>query len=382
MCIRDRHKAIMDYSKYALDYSMSCRKPYLRFQVIFLGVIAILTPFMVLFTDIHSEPKVLAVHLIMLLFLSGVLFSGFMKIMYVSMYAFNGTAAVEKLEKIFDDMQKDKLEFGTVEDFENFDIEFDKVSFGYSDEMILDKLSFKLKENKSYALVGASGSGKSTVAKLISGFYKINNGKIKIGGKSLTSYSKKAIMENISFVFQDSKLFKMSIYENVKIGNPNASYKEIFEALHLAGCDEIIKKFPLKEQTVIGSKGVFLSGGEKQRIAIARAILKNAHIIIMDEASAAVDPENEHELQKAFANLMKGKTVIMIAHRLSSIRAVDEILVMDKGKIIERGNDQELMEKDSQYKYFQELYGKANDWRVSYEESIQKILCFNGQGSE
>eukprot|EP00831_Metopus_contortus_P078569 TRINITY_DN762_c0_g2_i3.p3 TRINITY_DN762_c0_g2~~TRINITY_DN762_c0_g2_i3.p3 ORF type:complete len:168 (-),score=48.02 TRINITY_DN762_c0_g2_i3:578-1081(-) len=131
-----------------------------------------------------------------------------------------------------------------------------------------------------------------------------------------------------------------------------------------------------------GSKGVFLSGGEKQRIAIARAILKNAHIIIMDEASAAVDPENEHELQKAFANLMKGKTVIMIAHRLSSIRAVDEILVMDKGKIIERGNDQELMEKDSQYKYFQELYGKANDWRVSYEESIQKILCFNGQGSE
>eukprot|EP00828_Plagiopyla_frontata_P005094 TRINITY_DN11990_c0_g1_i2.p1 TRINITY_DN11990_c0_g1~~TRINITY_DN11990_c0_g1_i2.p1 ORF type:complete len:445 (-),score=69.96 TRINITY_DN11990_c0_g1_i2:580-1914(-) len=376
------HKAIMDYSKYALDYSMSCRKPYLRFQVIFLGVIAILTPFMVLFTDIHSEPKVLAVHLIMLLFLSGVLFSGFMKIMYVSMYAFNGTAAVEKLEKIFDDMQKDKLEFGTVEDFENFDIEFDKVSFGYSDEMILDKLSFKLKENKSYALVGASGSGKSTVAKLISGFYKINNGKIKIGGKSLTSYSKKAIMENISFVFQDSKLFKMSIYENVKIGNPNASYKEIFEALHLAGCDEIIKKFPLKEQTVIGSKGVFLSGGEKQRIAIARAILKNAHIIIMDEASAAVDPENEHELQKAFANLMKGKTVIMIAHRLSSIRAVDEILVMDKGKIIERGNDQELMEKDSQYKYFQELYGKANDWRVSYEESIQKILCFNGQGSE
>ena len=162
----------------------------------------------------------------------------------------------------------------------------------------------------------------------------------------------------------------MSILDNVQIANPNATKEQVIEALHLAGCDELIKKFPLKEQTVIGTKGVFLSGGEKQRIAIARAILKNANIIIMDEASAAVDPENEHELQKAFKNLIKGKTVIMIAHRLSSIRAVDEILVMEKGKIIEIGNDAELMKKDSKYKYFQELYTEANDWRVCYEEFV------------
>lgn len=364
------HKAIMDYSKYALDYSMSSRKPYLRFQVIFLGVIAILTPFVVLFMDIHSGPEVIAVNLIMVLFLSGVLFSGFMKIMYVSMYAYMGTSAVEKLEQIFTDMQKDKLEFGTLEKFENYDIEFDHVSFGYGDEMILDNLSFKLKANKSYALVGASGSGKSTIAKLISGFYKINSGDIKIGGKSISSYSEDAVTKSIAFVFQDSKLFKMSIFDNVQTANPNASKEEVFEALHLAGCDDLIEKFPLKEKTVIGSKGVFLSGGEKQRIAIARAILKDAKIIIMDEASAAVDPENEHELQKAFKNLIKGKTVIMIAHRLSSIRAVDEILVMEKGEITERGNDAELMKKDGRYKYFQELYAKANDWRVRYEEFV------------
>ncbi|WP_462391908.1 ABC transporter ATP-binding protein [Clostridium cadaveris] len=364
------HKAIMDYSKYALDYSMSCRKPYVRFQIIFLGAITILIPFVVLFMDIHSSPKVIAVYLIMVLFLDGVLFSGFMKIMYVSMYAYMGTSAVEKLEQIFVDMQKDKLEFGTLEKFENFDIEFENVSFGYSDEMILDNLSFKLEANKSYALVGASGSGKSTIAKLISGFYKINSGYIKIGGKSLSSYSEDAITKSIAFVFQDSKLFKMSILDNVQIANPNATKEQVIEALHLAGCDELIKKFPLKEQTVIGTKGVFLSGGEKQRIAIARAILKNANIIIMDEASAAVDPENEHELQKAFKNLIKGKTVIMIAHRLSSIRAVDEILVMEKGKIIEIGNDAELMKKDSKYKYFQELYTEANDWRVCYEEFV------------
>lgn len=361
------HKAIIDYSKYALDYSMSCRKPYLRFQIIFLGAIAILTPFIVLFMDIHSSPKVIAVDLIMVLFLSGVLFSGFMKIMYVSMYAYMGTSAVEKLEQIFTDMQKDKLEFGTLKKFSNYDIEFDCVSFGYGDEVILDNLSFKLEANKSYALVGASGSGKSTIAKLISGFYKINGGDIKIGGKSILSYSEEAITKSIAFVFQDSKLFKMSIFENVQTANPNATKDEVFEALHLAGCDELIKKFPLKEQTVIGTKGVFLSGGEKQRIAIARAILKDANIIIMDEASAAVDPENEHVLQKAFKNLIKDKTVIMIAHRLSSIREVDEILVMEKGKIIERGNDAELMKKDSRYKYFQELYVKANDWRVGHE---------------
>lgn len=364
------HKAIMDYSKYALDYSLSCRKPYIRFQIIFLGAIAILTPFMVLFMDIHVAPKVLAVNLIMFLFLSGVLFSGFMKIMYVSMYAFQGTTAVEKLEQIFEEMQKDKLEFGTLENFNDFDIEFENVCFRYSDESVLDKLSFKLESNKSYALVGASGSGKSTIAKLISGFYEINSGDIKIGGKSLSSYSEETIIKNIAFVFQDSKLFKMSIFDNVQIANPNATKDQVFEALHLAGCDEFIKKFSLKENTVIGSKGVFLSGGEKQRIAIARAILKDANIIIMDEASAAVDPENEHELQKAFKNLIKGKTVIMIAHRLSSIKAVDEILVMEKGRIIERGNDFELMKKDSRYRYFQELYAKANDWRVGYEEFI------------
>ncbi|WP_442899632.1 ABC transporter ATP-binding protein [Eubacterium sp.] len=364
------HQAIMDYSKYALDYSLSCRKPYVRFQLIFMGAIAILTPFMVLLMDMEADPKALAVQLIMISFLSGVLFTAFMKIMYVSMYAYMGTAAVEKLEGIFGEMRQDKLKFGQLEDFENYDIEFEHVCFGYQDEMILEDLSFKLESNKTYALVGASGSGKSTIAKLISGFYGVNGGEIRIGGKALTCYSERAITKSIAFVFQDSKLFKTSIMENVRIANPGATDVQVKEALRLAGCEALVEKFPLKEKTEIGSKGVFLSGGEKQRIAIARAILKDAHIIIMDEASAAVDPENEHELQKAFKNLMKGKTVIMIAHRLSSIRAVDEILVMEKGKIIERGKDAELMASKGKYSYFQELYTKANDWRVRDEECV------------
>lgn len=162
----------------------------------------------------------------------------------------------------------------------------------------------------------------------------------------------------------------MSIFDNVKIANPKASDKAVFEALSNAWCDSIIDKFPDREKTIIGSKGVFLSGGEKQKIAIARAMLKNAKIIIMDEASAAVDPENEHELQKAFKNLIKNKTVIMIAHRLSSISAVDEILVMEKGKLIERGTNAELMEQNSRYRDFQKLYSQANDWRLCDEKSI------------
>lgn len=364
------YKSIKDYSSYALNYSMSCRTPYVCFQWFFLGFLAIVTPFVVLLMDIHQDPGQLAVNLIMTLFLCGVIFTSIMKIMYISMYSYMGVAAIDKLEEIFHEMQKDRLSFGTEDHFTNFSITFDKVSFGYTDTMVLEDLSFTLEANKSYALVGSSGSGKSTVAKLISGFYRLNKGEIRIGDKPLTSYREDAIMQHIAFVFQNSKLFKKSIYENVKMGNPLADDQAIHRALQLACCDRFVEKLPEKEDTIIGSKGVYLSGGEKQRIAIARAILKDADIIIMDEASAAVDPENEHELQKAFANLMKNKTVIMIAHRLSSIRNVDEILVMDHGSIVERGCDRDLMKKEGIYKHIQELYGEANEWRVQYEKAI------------
>lgn len=364
------NNAIKEYAKYALDYSLSSRKPYVLFQELFFGLVAIVVPLILLFIDITSNPKEIAVELIMLFFLSGVLFTFVMKVMYLSMYIFQAQDAVDKLEQLYDEMQKDSLSFGTETNFKNFDIEFDNVSFGYTDNMVLENLSFKLDAGKSYALVGESGSGKSTIAKLISGFYKINDGEIKIGGKPLTNYTKDAIVNNISFVFQDSKLFKTTLFENVALANKNASKEEVLRAMHLAGCDSILDKFKDKENTLIGSKGVYLSGGEKQRIAIARAILKNAQIVIFDEASAAIDPDNEHELQKAFANLMKGKTVIMIAHRLTSIKNVDEILVLENGKIIERGTDKNLMKEESVYKHFQDMYAKANDWRVLDEEVI------------
>lgn len=359
--------AIKNYSKYSLEYAMSCKRGFVGFQWFFFSFIAMVIPILLLFFNIE-DPKMLAVELIMVLFLSGVLFVSLMAIMYVSMYAFMGQSVVEKLESIFEEMNSNKLTFGLNEEFENYNITFENVSFGYTDKKIINDLSFSLEENKSYALVGSSGSGKSTIAKLISGFYKVDSGVIKIGNRSISSYSEEALINNIAFVFQNVKLFKTSIYDNVKIGKADASYEEVMTAMNLAGCNSILDKFSEREQTQIGTKGVYLSGGEKQRIAIARAILKDAKIIIMDEASAAVDPENEYELQRAFSNLIKDKTVIMIAHRLPSIRNVDEILVMDNGEIIERGTDRELMALDGEYKKLQSLYNKANEWRVNYEK--------------
>ena len=364
------HEAITNYSRYAYNYSISCKKPYVVYQLIFLGLIAIINiPLSFFLTDI-SVPKVAAVELIMIFFLSGVMMVSFMKIMWASMNIFNANYAIDHLEELYSKMQEDKLSYGKREKFCNFNIEFDHVSFAYGKNQILEDLSFSLEEKKNYALVGHSGSGKSTIAKLLSGFYKVDSGSVKIGGYPLEEYTKEAIVRNISFVFQDSKLFKKSIYENVALADEKAGREEVMKAMNLAGCDEIIAKFKEKEYTVIGSKGVYLSGGEKQRIAIARAILKKSPIVIMDEASASIDADNEYELQKAFKNLMKDKTVIMIAHRMTSIKNVDEILVLENGKVIERGNDESLVRKQGLYSKLLSLYETANDWRVSNEELL------------
>ena len=361
------YKAIKDYSKYAYDYSLSCKKPYVLYQWLFFGLIAILIIPIVCFMTSLGSAKMILLELIMILFLSGVLFVSFMRMMWYSLYISQGNYAVDTLEVLYEDMQKDKLVHGNVNNFKNYNIEFENVSFAYNDKAVIENLSFKLEEGKSYALVGSSGSGKSTVAKLISGFYNVNEGCIKIGGIPISEYSDEALIKAISFVFQDSKLFKRSIYDNVALANKDATRDDVMRALKLAGCDLILEKFPERENTIIGSKGVYLSGGEKQRIAIARAILKDSKIIIMDEASASIDPDNEYELQKAFKNLMKDKTVIMIAHRLSTIKDLDEILVMNRGKIIERGSDEELMSRDTRYKRLQEMFNSANEWRVSNE---------------
>lgn len=365
--LKSLYNSINDYAEFALNHSMSCRLPYVSFQTLFNLCITFTIPFAIVLINPGANSMIILSEIIFFAAFASILHGSLMKIMYAGMNNMEARDVVDKLEGMFKEMNEKKIEHGSVEEFKNFNIEFKNVIFKYEEDNILENLSLKLEEGKTYALVGSSGSGKSTIAKLISGFYKIDGGEILIGGKNITNYSESALCENITNVFQKVQLFKVSIYENVKIGNQNASYDEVMRALELANCNDILDKFETRENTIIGSEGVQLSGGEKQRISIARAILKDANIIILDEASAAADPENEYEIQRAFSNLMEGKTVIMIAHRLSSIRNVDEILVLDDGKIVERGNDKELMSTDSRYKYLQELFSKSNEWRVNDE---------------
>ena len=363
--LRAFYDSIVSYSTLALDYSYSCRRAYVLFQVVFHLFITFTLPFAIFFLQGGENPKLLLAKLVFYICLAGTLFVSFMRVMYLGMYEFQAVQAIEKVESFFSEMEEGKEKQGTEKTMEHFDIEFRGVSFQYKEEKVLDNLSFRLEEKKTYAFVGSSGGGKSTIAKLIAGFYSIAEGEILIGGKNIREYSEESLMSHIAFVFQNTKLSKTSIFENVKMGRDDASDEEVMEALKQARCEEILDKFEEREHTRIGSEGVYLSGGETQRIAIARAILKNAEIVILDEASAAADPENEYEIQQAFSNLMKSKTVIMIAHRLSSIRNVDEILVFEKGRLIERGKDQDLMQERGKYQKLQHLFSQANQWRVS-----------------
>lgn len=358
-------QAIREYSDTALDYSFTCRQAYVSFQVLFASYILFLITGFVFFLPASQHLSLLPAFLF-LFSVIGLLFTCFMRVMYLGMYQYKAIQVIDKIEHLYTEMTDSKVYQGQESQLLDSSVEFKEVSFGYEeDQLILEKLSFHLESNKVYALVGASGSGKSTIAKLIAGFYKPSNGQILLGHKPIESYSQEAAMQQIAFVFQQSKLFKKSIFDNVKLGNPAASNQEVMRALELACCQDILDKFSEREQTVIGSKGVHLSGGEMQRLAIARAILKDAQLIILDEASASTDVNNEYQIQQAFAHLIEHKTVIIIAHRLSSIKGVDEILVIEKGKIIERGKDEELSVKGSLYQHLKELYASADEWRVS-----------------
>lgn len=364
------YEAIMEYSEYAYAYTKSCKLPYVTYQWVFLGIVAIVAIPLVFFRNGMGDAHSIFLEFLMLVFLCGIIYVSIMRLMYAGQYLFNASYAVENLEKLYEEMFRDRLSFGEETTLGDGSIEFRNVDFSYGGKEVFRHFNLRLEEKKVYALVGSSGSGKSTLAKLLSGFYKLAGGEILLGGKPLTAYREDVISHMISYIYQDPKLFHTTIYENVAMGKPGAAKDEVMRALHLAGCDEILAKFPDREKTIIGSKGVYLSQGEKQRITIARAMLKDAPILIMDEASASIDADNEYALQQSFQKLMAGKTVVMIAHRLSSIRGVDEILVMEDGEVVESGSHDELYRKNGRYRHFADLYDTANDWRLAHEEAF------------
>lgn len=246
-----------------------------------------------------------------------------------------------------------------------YDISIENASFSYDGKKnAIDNISMHINEGEHIALVGPSGGGKTTIASLISRFWDVNDGVIKIGNVNIKDINYNELMNTISYVFQDSKLLKMSILDNVRMGNPNASIEEVMEALDKAQCMDIINKFPDGINTIIGTKGVYVSGGEAQRLSIARAFVKNAKILILDEATAFSDPDNEVLIQKAFENLAKDKTVIMIAHRLSTITNADCIYVIENGSIKEKGSYNDLVALDGVFSQMIKKYNKSVNWKV------------------
>ena len=294
-------------------------------------------------------------------FLIGPTFAVFiMRSATITQFSYFAELALNKIENIleFDDfMYGDKTS-------SDVGIEFKNVSFSYGDENVLDNISFKVNKGERVALVGSSGSGKTTVARLAARFYDITSGEIFIGGINIKDFEKEALMKKIAFVFQNSKLFKMSLRENLLIGKPDATDEEIESALINSGSKEIIERLENGLDTVYGTKGTYFSGGEAQRLSIARAFLKDADIIILDEATAFADPENEHLIQESFKKLSKNKTTLMIAHRLSTVIDADKILVIDKGKIIEEGNHADLINMNGHYKKLWEEYQKSVNWKI------------------
>ena len=294
-------------------------------------------------------------------FLIGPTFAVFiMRSATITQFSYFAELALNKIENIleFDDfMYGDKTS-------SDVGIEFKNVSFSYGGENVLDSISFKVNKGERVALVGSSGSGKTTVARLAARFYDTKSGEIFIGGINIKDFEKESLMKKIAFVFQNSKLFKMSLRENLLIGKPNATDEEIESALINSGSKEIIERLENGLDTVYGTKGTYFSGGEAQRLSIARAFLKDADIIILDEATAFADPENEHLIQASFKKLSKNKTTLMIAHRLSTVIDADKILVIDKGKIIEEGKHADLINMNGHYKKLWEEYQKSVNWKI------------------
>lgn len=294
-------------------------------------------------------------------FLIGPIFAVFiMRTATIKQFSYFAELALDKIENI---LEYDDFIYGDKTSSE-VGIEFKNVSFSYGEENVLDNISFKVERGEQVALVGMSGSGKTTIARLAARFYDIKSGEILIGGINIKDFEKEALMKKIAFVFQNSKLFKMSLRENLLIAKPDATDEEIDNALINSGCKEIIKGLKNGLDTVYGTRGTYFSGGEAQRLSIARAFLKDADIIILDEATAFADPENEHLIQESFKKLSKNKTTLMIAHRLSTVVDVDKILVIDKGRIVEEGKHSDLINMNGHYKKLWDEYQKSVNWKI------------------
>lgn len=364
-----RYKAaVKEYGDYLLKYALSMQNTDSAYHAAINGIFFFLIPGGIILFNAGSNPEKTVLSFLFFAVLIPTVVTILARIMNSSSNLMISQASLDAIDQIL--REKPLPETKTPQLPKGYDISLDHVSFSYEDAAgkALDDVSLDVPEGTITALVGESGGGKSTVANLIARFWDVDEGVIRVGGVDVREMDYKYWMEQVSIVFQDTNLFKMSIMENVAVFNLDASREDVLQALHLAQCDDILEKLPQGADTVIGTKGIYLSGGEMQRIALARAILKNAPVVLLDEATAFADAENEYLIQKALDELLRGKTVIMIAHRLSTIIHADQICVLERGKIVEKGTHRELMDLHGVYAGMYEEYQSSISWRIGEEQ--------------
>ena len=361
-----RFKATIDeYEKWVVAYTKEMRRPMLLYTAAVNGVFAFLIAGGLLFTRNGVTPEFL-LNLLFYIIITPVISLTLTKIMYMSENKMVVADALSRIDSVLD--AEPVPAFGQPQHPQNSSVTLRDVHFSYDGKAeVIKGVSMDIKPGQTVALVGPSGGGKSTLASLICRFFDVQGGSVSIGGADVRAIPKEELMDTVAFVFQNSKLLKGTILDNVRLGRPDATEEEVLAALKTAQCMDIIEKFPEGIHTVIGSKGVYLSGGEQQRIAIARAVLKNAPVLILDEATAFADPDNEAKVQAAFAALAQGKTVIMIAHRLSTVVHADCIYVVEDGQIAESGTKDELCARGGLFAKMWQAYQSSVAWKVAKE---------------
>ena len=356
--------SIEKYEKWTIAYTKELRLPMTFYTMIINAAFAVLIAVTFYVVSRGGENDTFLLNLLFYIIITPIITVTLNKIMYASENQMIVEDALKRIDGILE--KKPLAEAAEKAAPKDMSITFDHVSFRYEDaaKNALHNINLEIREGEHVAFVGPSGGGKSTLASLIARFFDTTEGQIKIGGVNVRDIPSEQLMNMVSFVFQDSKLLKMSIYDNVRMGRKDATREEVMEALKNAQCEDIIGKLPDGIDTVIGAKGTYVSGGEAQRLSIARAMLKNAPVLILDEATAFADPDNEAKIQQAFSKLSEGKTVIIIAHRLSSVVDADRICVLKDGEIVESGTHKELTEMTGLYAHMWNEYNKSVRWKV------------------
>lgn len=366
------HNTIMKYKDMVGFYAKIWRRPMSIYTTLVNSSYIFLIPAAILIIANGGNYVNTIVNLFFFLLITPRFSSSIMRSMYISEAMDKAGEAIERIENLVKtEPLPEPVIPGTIA---GHDICFSKVSFSYpgTNKKAVDNVSFKIKKGDTVALVGFSGGGKTTIAKLLPRFYDVDEGEITIGGVNIKDIGKSKLMDSISFVFQNTHLFKTTLLENIKYGNPDASIEEVEHAVDVAQCRSFIDKLPGGLNTKIGVEGTYLSGGEQQRIALARVILKNAPIVVLDEATSFTDPENEHIIRKALKKLVEGKTVLMIAHRLTSVIDAEKILVINDGQVAEQGKHHELIDRKGLYNKMWNEYKQSIKWTIGKKE-VQNV---------